>query len=149
MFYLTGRLEFSAAHRLYNPQLSPEANHEAYGYCAGEHGHGHNYWLEVTVKGRANPETGVVMDINRLMAIMKEQVLDHVDHKHLNKGVEILKGVIPTAENLAVVFWNELEPAMGGCTLDNIKVYETEDIFVEYRGEGDRTVPRIEGATEE
>lgn len=147
MFYLTGRLEFAAAHRLYNPQLSPEANHDAYGYCAGEHGHGHNYWLEVTVRGPANPETGVVMDINRLMEIMKEQVLSKVDHKHLNLDVEILKGVIPTAENLAVIFWNELEPAIGeGCELDNIKVYETETIYVEYRGEGDRTVPRIEGA---
>ena len=143
MFYLTGRLEFSAAHRLYNPNLSPEDNFAAYGECAGEHGHGHNYFLEVTVRGKADPQTGVVMDINQLMKIMKDEVLSRVDHKHLNVDVEILDGVIPTAENLAVVFWNILEPEIKGCKLHRLRVYETRDIFVEYRGEGDRTVPRI------
>ena len=144
MFYLTGRLEFSAAHRLYNPGLSPEDNFEAYGECAGEHGHGHNYVLEVCVRGKADPKTGVVMDINRLMEIMKRDVLSKVDHKHLNLDVEVLRGVIPTAENLAVVFWNILEEAIHGCQLHRIRVYETDDIYVEYLGEGDRTVPRIE-----
>ena len=145
MFYLTGRMEFSAAHCLYNPALSPEENFEAFGNCSGEHGHGHNYMVEVTVRGRADPRTGVVMDVNRLLDIVKEHVFREVDHKHLNVDVEMLRGVIPTAENLAVVFWGALEPAIRGCELDRIRVYETEDIWVEYRGEGDRTAPRIEG----
>lgn len=145
MFYLTGRLEFSSAHRLYNPSLSEKDNFDAYGNCAGEHGHGHNYLLEVTVRGDADPRTGVVMDINQLLVIMKEEVLDRVDHKHLNIDVEVLRGVIPTAENLAVVFWNILEPAIEGCALHRLRVYETRDIFVEYRGEGSREVPRLEG----
>jgi 6-pyruvoyltetrahydropterin/6-carboxytetrahydropterin synthase len=147
MFYLTGRMEFCAAHRLYNPSLSHDVNYEAYGVCTGEHGHGHNYILEVTVRGDADPQTGVVVDINRLMEIVQEEVISKVDHKHLNIDVEMLRGVIPTAENLAVVFWNALEPAIPGCELHRLRVYETEDIFVEYRGEGSREVPRVEEAT--
>ena len=148
MFYLTGRLEFSAAHRLYNPALSPEENHEAYGACAGRHGHGHNYLLEVTVRGKADPRTGVVMDINRLLEIMKEKVLSEVDHKHLNVDVESLRGVIPTAENLAVIFWNRLDEAIRGCALHKVRVYETRDIYVDFFGEGDRSVPKIEDVGE-
>lgn len=142
MFYLTGRIEFSAAHRLYSPDLSPEENFEAYGECAGEHGHGHNYVLEVCVRGEVDPRTGVVMDINRLLQITKEEVISKVDHRHLNVDVEMLQGVIPTAENLAVIFWNVLEKAIQGCELHHLRVYETDDIYVEYRGEGDRTVTR-------
>ena len=148
MFYLTGRLEFSAAHRLYNPSLSPEENHAAYGECAGRHGHGHNYLLEVTVRGDADPKTGVVMDINRLMEIMKNEVLSEVDHKHLNLDVDFLRDVIPTAENLAVIFWNRLEKAINGCDLHRVRVYETEDIYVDYLGEGSREVPRLESVDE-
>lgn len=146
MFYLTGRMEFSAAHRLYNPSLSPEANREAYGGCSGANGHGHNYGLEVTVRGTADPRTGVVVDVNRLLEVMKEEVFSKVDHTHLNLDVEMLRGVIPTAENLALVFWNALEPALAGCKLHRLRIYETKDIFVEYLGEGDREVPRIEDA---
>ena len=136
MFYLTGRLEFCAAHRLYSPELTDEENFEAYGHCAGENGHGHNYQLEVTVRGEADPRTGVVVDINKLMDIVKEKILDKVDHKHLNLDVEMLEGIVPTAENLAVVFWKELEPALTACELEKIRVYEKDDLFIEYRGEG-------------
>jgi 6-pyruvoyltetrahydropterin/6-carboxytetrahydropterin synthase len=135
MFYLTGRLEFCAAHRLYSPDLTDEENFEAYGHCAGEHGHGHNYKLEVTVRGEADPRTGVVVDINKLMDVVKERILDKVDHKHLNLDVAMLEGIVPTAENLAVVFWKELEPALKGCELEKIRVYEKDDLFIEYRGE--------------
>ncbi len=110
MMYLTRREHFCASHRLFNPKFSDEKNLEIYGKCAYPNGHGHNYELVVTVAGEPDPETGMIMDLKRLSEIVNREVVDKVDHRHLNIDVDFLKNVVPTAENLAVAFWRILSP---------------------------------------
>jgi 6-pyruvoyltetrahydropterin/6-carboxytetrahydropterin synthase len=134
---ITRREEFSAAHRLHNPALSDEENRRIYGVCNNANGHGHNYAFEVTVRGPVSAPTGMVMDLNRLMVILREEIVSVVDHKHLNHDVPFLAGVIPTAENVAVAFWKRIEPALKGfegCRLHRVRVYESRSNFVDYRG---------------
>lgn len=131
---ITHRQEFSAAHRLFDPRLSEEANRRLYGICASDHGH--NYAIEVTVRGRV-PHSGMVMDLKALGTILQERFVSRVDHRHLNHDVPFLKGVIPTAENMAVAVWREIEPelkAFEGCRLHRIRVYESRNNFVDYLG---------------
>ncbi|HUN65309.1 MAG TPA: 6-carboxytetrahydropterin synthase [Bacteroidota bacterium] len=134
MVYLTRKEHFCASHRLFNPAYSYEKNVEVYGKCAYENGHGHNYEIEVTVCGEPDPETGMIIDLKKLSDIMEEKILKVVDHRHLNMDVEFLKGVIPTAENLAVVFWNILRPMITAGRLYAVRVYETPANYAEYRG---------------
>lgn len=132
---ITRREEFSAAHRLHDPALSPEENRRLFGMCNDEHGH--NYAVEVTMRGIAPRSTGMVMDLNRLMEILREEVVSQVDHKHLNKDVPWLRGLIPTAENVAVAIWERLEPrlrAFEGCRLHRVRIYESRNNFVDYHG---------------
>ncbi len=132
---ITRREEFSAAHRLHNPELGAEENRRLYGLCNGEHGH--NYAFEVTVQGAIPRGTGMVMDLNRLMEILREEIVSQVDHKHLNRDVPWLSGVIPTAENVAVAFWRRVEPRLRGfegCRLHRVRVYESRNNFVDYLG---------------
>jgi 6-pyruvoyltetrahydropterin/6-carboxytetrahydropterin synthase len=127
--------EFSAAHRLASPELSEAENRELYGPCARDHGH--NYVLEVTVRGPLEPRTGMVMDLNRLGRIVGERLIAAVDHRHLNHDVPFLEGTIPTAENVAVAFWRELEPALKGtrgCTLHRIRLHESRTNRIDYYG---------------
>lgn len=134
---ITRREEFSAAHRLHNPALGEEENRRLYGVCNNEHGHGHNYAVEVTVRGPVPKATGMVMDLNRLMWILREELISEVDHKHLNHDVPFLAGIIPTAENVAVAFWRRLAPHLGGfegCRLHRVRVYESRSNFVDYHG---------------
>jgi 6-pyruvoyltetrahydropterin/6-carboxytetrahydropterin synthase len=138
---ITHRQEFSASHRLHNPALSDEENRELYGICNNLNGHGHNYVVEVTVRGPVPRGTGMVMDLNRLQALVLRQLIAPVDHKHLNHDVPFLEGVIPTAENVAVAFWRELEPSLGafpGCSLHRIRVCESRMNFVDYHGTPER-----------
>lgn len=131
------RDEFSASHRLHNPALSDERNRELYGPCNNPNGHGHNYEIEVTVRGEVERDTGMVMNLVELMAIVRERVIDRVDHRHLNHDVSFLEGVIPTAENMAVAFWDQLEPELRrfeGCRLHRIRLYESRSNLVEYLG---------------
>ena len=133
---IRARLTFSAAHILRNPERDDDWNQRVYGKDANPAGHGHNYTLEVSVKGKIDPENGMVMDLARLKDIMRERVIDQVDHNNLNTDVEWLRGVIPTSENLARCFWQQLAPAIGdGCTLYEIVLHETERNSVVYRGE--------------
>ncbi len=134
MIYLTRREHFCASHRLFNPKYTEEQNLEIYGKCAYPNGHGHNYDLEVTVSGVPDPDTGMILDLKRLADIMDAEIVEKVDHRHLNHDVEFLRGVIPTAENLAIVFWNILEPRISPGTLHAVRVYETPNNFAEYRG---------------
>ncbi|HLF19603.1 MAG TPA: 6-carboxytetrahydropterin synthase [Bacteroidota bacterium] len=134
MVYVTRRETFSASHRLYNPQFSEAKNLELFDKCANPHGHGHNYVLEVTVAGNPQRETGYVIDLKGLKQIIKEEIIQKVDHKHLNLDVDFLKGVIPTSENIARVFWDVLEPRIKGGKLHSIRLQETENNSVEYRG---------------
>ena len=136
MIYITRRLEFCASHRLYNPNFSDKKNTETFGLCNNPNGHGHNYVLEVTVKGEVNPETGMVLDLKVLKKIINEGIINKVDHKNLNVDVEFLKGVIPTAENLAIHFWNIIEPKIENGILHEVKLFESERNFVVYQGAG-------------
>lgn len=135
MMYVTKRLKFSASHRLFNPTFSDEQNKEIYDKCNNPNGHGHNYILEVTVAGTPNPDTGYVIDLKKLKSIVAENIINLVDHKNLNYDVDCLKGIIPTVENLSIVFWNILKDRIIGGSLYSIKLYETEDSFVEYFGD--------------
>ena len=134
MVYLTRREHFSASHRLYNPKFSEEKNLELYGKCAYPNGHGHNYEIEVTVVGEPAKDTGMIMDLKKLSDLIDAEILTKVDHRHLNFDVDFLKGIIPTAENIAVVLWNILCPKISAGRLYSVKVFETPDNFAEYRG---------------
>jgi 6-pyruvoyltetrahydropterin/6-carboxytetrahydropterin synthase len=135
MIYVTRRAHFSAAHRLFNPTFSDSRNESVFDKCNNLHGHGHNYQLEVTVKGVPDPETGYVIDLKLLAKLLEDEILSRVDHKHLNFDVDFLRGVIPTAENLALCFWQILEPRISSGTLHSVKLYESDNNFVEYFGE--------------
>jgi 6-pyruvoyltetrahydropterin/6-carboxytetrahydropterin synthase len=133
--YITRKAYFSAAHRLFNPDLSDEENQMLYGACNNPLYHGHNYVIEVTVQGDINSKTGYLIDLKKLKSIIEEKIVRHVDHKNLNLEVDFLKGIIPTTENLAVAFWKQLENEIPNGKLYSIKIYETERNIVEYRGE--------------
>lgn len=137
MLYVTRREVFSASHRLNNESLSSEENQEIYGKCNGIYGHGHNYVLEVVVAGEIDPATGYVIDIKVLKDIVKKNIISKVDHHHLNYDVDFMKGIIPTTENFAVAVWNELEDKIPTGRLYSIKLYETENNYVEYKGKQD------------
>ena len=123
---VTVRVEFEAAHRLHNPERDEAWNRGTYGKCANPYGHGHNYTLEVTVEGPIDPETGYLIDMTRLKAILAETVVGEVDHRHLNHEVPWLAGTIPSAENLAVAFAGRIAPALpDGVRLAAVTVHET------------------------
>lgn len=129
--------EFAASHRLHNPAWTAEENRRIYGICNNEHGHGHNWVVEVTVRGELHDDSGMVMDLNLLRLLVLEKLIARVDHLHLNHDVPFLKGVIPTAENIARAFWREIEPSLlvhRGCRLHRIRVRESRNNFVDYLG---------------
>lgn len=135
MVFVTRKVQFSAAHRLFNPKFTDEQNEAVFDKCNNPRGHGHNYTLEVTVVGEPNKNTGYVIDLTKLNKIIDEEIINKVDHKHLNYDVDFLHGVIPTAENLAVTFWRILCPKITEGRLYSVKLYESENNFVEYKGE--------------
>ncbi len=134
MLYVTKRVSFSAAHRLHNPELSAEENCAIYDKCNNYNGHGHNYILDVTVAGEPDARSGYVIDLKLLKRIIVDEIVSKVDHKHLNYDVEFLSGTIPTVENLAIAFWNILEPKMPSGRLYHIRLYETETSWLDYYG---------------
>jgi 6-pyruvoyltetrahydropterin/6-carboxytetrahydropterin synthase len=131
---VTAKLTFSAAHRLHNPKFDADWNRKIYDKCDNPKGHGHNYTLEVSVEGTIDPDTGMVIDLKKLKDIMRRAVIDRVDHTNLNEDVDFLRGVIPTAENLAVAFWKEMEPLIDEGRLRRIVLYETDRNSVVYEG---------------
>ena len=133
VFELTRRVEFSAAHRLHNPAFTAERNREIFGVCNNLHGHGHNYVLDVTVRGAADPQTGMVMDLNRLMVLLHEAVFVELDHKHLDHDVPWLAGRVSTAEHVAAAIWERLEGRLQG-RLYKLRLYESALNFVDYFG---------------
>jgi 6-pyruvoyltetrahydropterin/6-carboxytetrahydropterin synthase len=133
---ITRRVEFSASHVCSNPDLNEAENRALYGAAANASGHGHNYVLEVTLEGEPHPVTGMVFDLSRLKAILNEAVLGDMDHRFLNHEVPPFDRVVPTAENIAVEIWNRLAPRFdNGAALRNVRLYETEDLWVDYSGE--------------
>jgi 6-pyruvoyltetrahydropterin/6-carboxytetrahydropterin synthase len=138
MIYLTRRTTFSASHYYWNSDWTAEKNEQVFGRCANRNGHGHNYTLEVTVAGETDPVTGFVVDLKWLKDAIERDVLAAYDHRHLNLEVPEFAQTIPTTENIAIAVWKRLEPALamaGGARLNRVRVYETPDIFAEYRGE--------------
>ncbi|HML15884.1 MAG TPA: 6-carboxytetrahydropterin synthase [Bryobacteraceae bacterium] len=134
---LTRRAEFSASHVCAISTLSAERNRAVYGANANPNGHGHNYVLEVTVEGEPDPLTGMVFDLRELKQILNEQVVEPMDHRFLNREVPPFDRVVPTTENLAVEIWNRLRPKIDrpNARLQNVRLFETADLFVDYRGE--------------
>lgn len=136
MVYLTRLEHFNAAHRLFNPNWSREKNNEIFEMCANENWHGHNFELFVTVKGSPDPDTGFLMDVKKLSLLIKENVVEKLDHKNLNMDVDFLQGKMCSTENLAIGIWNELQPHLPPhAKLHCIKLYETPRIYVEYFGD--------------
>ena len=133
--YVTKKAEFSSAHRLNNPDLSPEENERIYSKCNNLHGHGHNYTLEVTICGEPDPVTGFLMDLKQLKELINSEIIEKVDHRHLNYDVPFLAGINPTVENLCIIFWKILEPKIPNGRLYEIKISESPRSCVSYRGE--------------
>lgn len=132
--YVTRQVHFNAGHRLFNPAKSAAWNARTFGPCSNPNGHGHNYVLEVTVRGAPDPETGYVLDLGDLKRIVERAVVVPCDHRNLNKDVDFLRGVIPTAENLAVAFWKRIAPRIRGAALHRLRLYETPRNFADYYG---------------
>ncbi len=132
MIYITRKEHFSASHILTNKDFSKRKNKDLFGKC-NEY-HGHNYYLEITVCGNIKKETGYVFDLKLLSRIIQKEIINKVDHKLLN-DVEIFKGIIPTTENMAVIFWKILKEKLNkyNVKLYSVKIYETEKNIVEYR----------------
>ncbi len=130
------RERFNAAHRLFNPSWSDEKNEQIFGKCANKNWHGHNYNLYVTVEGPIDKDTGYVIDLKVLSDIIKNRIVDKMDHKNLNLEVDFMKDTITTAENIAIKIYEELESDIKatGNHLYSVKLYETENNYVEYYG---------------
>lgn len=134
--FLTRKYEFPASHRLFNPDWSDAENARVFRQCNNPNGHGHNYELEVTVQGEPDPRMGMVVDIYALDEVVRERVLDRVDHKNLNLDVNFMQGLIPTAENIVCAIWRELAPHIPApATLARLRLLETRNNFAEYHGE--------------
>jgi 6-pyruvoyltetrahydropterin/6-carboxytetrahydropterin synthase len=131
---VTRRVHFNAAHRLWNPKYSEAENERVFGVCNNPNFHGHNYNLDVSVEGEIDPATGYVLDIHRLKTVAEEYVVRHLDHKNLNLDVPWFSDLNPTAENIAVVCWRLLAPAVAPARLVRIRLWETERNYVDYEG---------------
>jgi 6-pyruvoyltetrahydropterin/6-carboxytetrahydropterin synthase len=134
MVFITRREVFAASHRIYNPLLSDEENLDMFGKCSNPSGHGHNYILEVTVSGNVNSQTGYLIDLKKLKKIIIEEIIEKVDHKNLNVDVDFLKNINPTSENISIAIWNQLVDKIPTGKLYSVKLYETENNYVEYKG---------------
>jgi 6-pyruvoyltetrahydropterin/6-carboxytetrahydropterin synthase len=136
MVYITRRERFNAAHKLYNPEWTVEKNLEVFGKCSNPNWHGHNYDLYVTVKGEINPATGFVIDLKFLSKIIQTKIIDKVDHRNLNLDVDFMKDKLSSTEVLAITIWDELVTELKSqhCELHCVKLWETENNYVEYFG---------------
>lgn len=133
---ITRKVEFSASHVCRDPDLSDEQNRALYGMAANPHGHGHNFVLEVTLEGEPDPTTGMVFDLKQLKEVLNREVVEPFDHRFLNREVKPFDQVIPTIENIAVEIWKRIEPRFRepNARLHSIRLYETEDLYVDYSG---------------
>jgi 6-pyruvoyltetrahydropterin/6-carboxytetrahydropterin synthase len=132
--FITRQVHFNSAHRLHNPTKSQAWNTKQYGMCTNPHWHGHNYVLEVTLRGQPAAETGYIMDLGELKRILHRAVVDKCDHRNLNTDVDFLRGVIPSTENLVIAFWHEIEPHITAGKLHCVRLYETPRNFAEFFG---------------
>lgn len=128
------KAHFNAAHRLHNPDLTPQENAEVFGKCNNEFFHGHNYELIVHVEGEVDPKTGYLIDMKVLKDYIKKEVEDYLDHKNLNIQVVEFKTLNPTAEHIAYVIWNRLRSVINKNLELKVTLYETPRNYVEYNG---------------
>jgi 6-pyruvoyltetrahydropterin/6-carboxytetrahydropterin synthase len=138
--YVSRKIEFNAAHRLFNPHWSDNENVEIYGKCSNKYGHGHNYLVDITISGIVDRDTGFLFDLKELNAILEEEIINRFDHKHLNHDVAELQDCVPTTEVLAVMIWDILEQRLRNINkrelaLHEVKIYETGKNAVRYLGE--------------
>jgi len=131
---VTRRVHFNAAHRLHHPGRPDEWNQQTFGVCNNPNYHGHNYELDVTVEGEIDPETGYVMDLGRLNDLVEARILSQLDHRNLNVDVAWFADLNPTAENIAVMCWRELAPALPPGLALRLRLWETPRNYVEYAG---------------
>ena len=136
MIYITRKEHFNAAHKLHRADWTEEKNAEVFGKCANPNWHGHNYELFVTVKGEINPDTGFIIDLIDLSKLLKDKVVEELDHRNLNLDVPFLTGIMASTENMAIAIWDILDPLVQqhGGEMAKIKLIETENNFVEYYG---------------
>lgn len=135
--FITRQVHFNAAHRLHNPSKSQKWNEEQYGLCTNPHWHGHNYVMEVTLRGQPDPETGYIMDLGDLKEILQQVILGPCDHHNLNTDVAFLRGINPSTENLTIAFWQQIEPHIPApARLHCVRLYETPRNFADYYGPG-------------
>lgn len=133
--YLTRKIDFCASHRYIIDELSKEENFRLFGKCSYPHGHGHNYSLEVTVKGVPDPKTGMVINLSELDRILRAKVVDVLDHKFINMDVPYFEKRIPTTENIAIFIWESIVHTLDGCQLHRVRLFEDPYLFAEYYGE--------------
>ena len=136
--YLTRRYLFSASHRLHSDQLSAAENHSIYGKCNNPHGHGHNYFLEVTVSGQVDQRTGMVCNLVDLDGFVRQEVLERIDHQNLNTLPEFAD-TVPTTENLCISVYEILRQKFSHAHLEKVRIEETMMNSFEYRGSGEQS----------
>jgi 6-pyruvoyltetrahydropterin/6-carboxytetrahydropterin synthase len=136
MVFITRKEHFNAAHKLHRADWNEEKNNEVFGKCANPNWHGHNYTLYVTVKGNVNPDTGFLVNLKELSTLIREEICEKLDHKNINLDVDFMKGIMPSTENVGIAIFNILQPKIKplGGELHCIKLYETENNYVEYFG---------------
>ena len=134
MVTITRRLRFNAAHRVHNPALSYEENRTLFGKCNNPNWHGHNYTLEVSVRGPVSERTGYVMDLSELQSRVQREVIEKMDHKNLNLDVDFMRGINPTSENIVIACWRQIQPLLPPAALVRLRLWETENNYVEYDG---------------
>lgn len=137
MAHIIRREHFSAAHRLFLPELTDSENFEIFGKCSNPNWHGHNYNLYVTIEGNVDPRTGLIIHLRHISKLIEEKILQKVDHKNLNLEVDFLKGKVPTSENVAIGIWKELaeEIAKLGGKLFCVRLEQSENNIIEYYGD--------------
>ncbi len=127
-------VRFNAAHRVFNPSFTDEENQRLFGKCSNPNWHGHNYTLEITVEGEVEPSTGFVVNLADVKRVAEREIVDAIDHKNLNLDVPFMSGTIPTTENLVLACWRILAPKVAPARLAKLKLWETENQYVEYDG---------------
>ena len=138
--FISRKAEFSASHACRLASFTEEQNRETYGAAANPRGHGHNYIFEVTLEGEPDPVTGMIVDLKDVKDVLNREVVEPFDHRFLNHEVPPFDRIVPTAENIAIEIWRRLEPSFRGgpARLANVRLWETDDLYVDYAGSGAR-----------
>lgn len=133
---LTRKLTFSASHRYENPNWNVAKNRAVFGPCYSPHGHGHNYEIEVSLRGPIDPETGMILNLRTVDEVLQREIFDRFDHRNINVEVPECEGIIPTLENLCLVMWDMLQPPLreAGGALHRIRLHESRDLYCDYFG---------------